>query len=140
MRYSATPSDTCPNSRLAEFDARLRLARASELACHGHLLEAERLLCGGGVSQATAEELDLLARIHVQQGRFGDAKRRWESAIERGGDRRAQYQDCLRVLEEFSAQVMKRRIVEWRISVGLFAASCLVACWMLIAWVIQTYG
>ena len=85
-------------SLLREFDERLRLARATELASCNRLLEAEAMLCQEGVSQATAAELDLLARIHIQQGCFKEARRRWERAISLDEGSREKFEECLRVL------------------------------------------
>jgi Flp pilus assembly protein TadD len=62
--------------------AAIRLARATELAQSGRLLEAEAVLVQDGELPSTANELDLLARIAARQGRFGEARRRWESAMQ----------------------------------------------------------
>lgn len=83
------------------FDDRLRLSRASELASWGRLLEAEALLCPKGHLPTCADELDMLARIHVKQGQFDLAKRRWEDAL-KTGDRRVEFEECLKALEDCS--------------------------------------
>jgi hypothetical protein len=99
-----------------QFDERLRLARAAELASGNRLVEAESLLCPEGVALASAVELDLLARINVKQYRFADARKRWEQAISRSPEKRAEFEQCLTALDTFSAKWLKRRTIErWAI-------------------------
>ena len=62
--------------------AQIRLARATELAQSGRLLEAEAVLAQNGELPRNASELDLLARIAARQGRFDEARRRWNAAIQ----------------------------------------------------------
>ena len=62
--------------------AKIRLARATELAQSGRLLEAEAVLAQNGELPHHAGELDLLARIVARQGRFDEARRRWNAAIQ----------------------------------------------------------
>ena len=62
--------------------AQIRLARATELAQSGRLLEAEAVLAQNGELPHNAGELDLLARIAARQGRFDAARRRWTAAIQ----------------------------------------------------------
>ena len=89
-----------------KYTSQLRLARAAELAQSGRLLEAESLLSYDAGS-LTCNELDLLARIHVKQGRLADALRRWREAqqLSRHGEYKTQIlslcdfaerQDCFR--------------------------------------------
>jgi tetratricopeptide (TPR) repeat protein len=59
----------------------IRLARATELAQSGRLLEAEAVLARNGELPPKAKELDLLARIAARQGHFDEARRRWNAAI-----------------------------------------------------------
>ncbi len=122
---------------LREFDERLRLARASELASLHHCQKAEEVLCAGGVSKASAAELDLLARIHVRQGRFEDARKRWEQAVARDEGSRAKFEECLRVLEDFSLTQMKRRVIEWWLTLALLAVSLGLGIWILIRLAVQ---
>lgn len=61
--------------------AQIRLARATELAQSGRLPEAEAILTHNGELPDNALELDLLARIAARQGRFDEARRRWNAAI-----------------------------------------------------------
>lgn len=83
MRIRSSSNASGP---LADYERRLRLARAGELARSGRLLEAEVLLCPGGVFPGDVEELDILARIQVLDGRFADAKATWEAAALCGGE------------------------------------------------------
>jgi tetratricopeptide (TPR) repeat protein len=62
--------------------AQIRLARATELAQSGRLLEAETLLAQNSELPRNASELDLLARLAARQGRFDEARRRWNAAIQ----------------------------------------------------------
>jgi len=73
-----------PETRTALQDcfAQIRLARATELAQSGRLLEAEAVLAQNGELPRNASELDLLARIAARQGRFDEARRRWGAAIQ----------------------------------------------------------
>jgi hypothetical protein len=120
-----------------DFNGQLRLARASELASHGLLLESERILCQIGVSQASAAELDLLARIHVRQGRFEDARKRWEQALTRDEGSRASFEECLRELEAVSIHQMKIRMITWWVTMILLVASLALGVWTLIRLAIQ---
>jgi len=61
--------------------AQIRLARATELAQWGRLLEAEAVLAQNGELPRKASELDLLARIAARQGHFDEARLRWNAAI-----------------------------------------------------------
>ena len=60
----------------------IRLARATELAQSGRFLEADAVLAPSGELPHNASELDLLARIAARQGRFDEARRRWNAAIQ----------------------------------------------------------
>lgn len=129
--YMASPI----NKRRAEvqrlvmrYDDRLRLARASELAARGHLLEAESLLCPGMRIPMAVEELDLLARIHVKQGLFAQARRRWMDASKVEGHR-IEFEECITVLDEWL--VYRRQILIWRIRLGLIAGAIILSFWLL---------
>src|SRR5262245_56514355 len=74
------PAET--QSAIANCFAQIRLARATELAQSGRLLEAQAVLAGNGTLPQTLAELDLLARIAALQGRFGEARRRWNAAMQ----------------------------------------------------------
>src|SRR6266498_4271340 len=65
------------NEAIDRFDRKIQLARASELALSGRLLEAEALLVSKEQFPDTWEELDLLARIRVREGKFADALKLW---------------------------------------------------------------
>ncbi len=119
-------------SALSAFNEQLRLARASELALLGHLERAEGVLCQGGISRASAAELDLLARIHVRQGRFEDARQRWLKALERDAADRAVIQSCLTELETYSVRFMKRRIIEWYATLVLLVLTLFLGVYVLV--------
>jgi predicted Zn-dependent protease len=70
------------NSALETCFAQIRLARATELAQSGRLLEAESVLIQNGELPGSTSELDLLARIAARQGRFDEARRRWKAAMQ----------------------------------------------------------
>jgi len=111
------------------FEDCLRLARASEMASWGRLLEAETLLCPGRHVPMSADELDLLARIHVKQGRFDLARKRWEDAV-KIGDCSAKYEECIRVLDDWLAY--RHRMLIWRIKLGLWLVALLLSIWILL--------
>ncbi|MCX6973109.1 MAG: hypothetical protein NTZ94_02215 [Verrucomicrobia bacterium] len=58
-----------------------KIARALEMAECGALDKAESLLMNKGLGPKTLEEYDLLARIHVLQGRYVKAKQMWSYAL-----------------------------------------------------------
>ncbi len=117
---------------VTRFEDRLRLARASEMASWGRLLEAEALLCPTGRRSLAIDELDLLARIHVRQGRFDQAKRRWKDALNLSEDR-AQFSECLQVLEDWLAY--RKRLWIWRLAVAVAALVLILTVWILVKFV-----
>jgi Flp pilus assembly protein TadD len=86
--------------------AQIRFARATELARSGRLLEAEAALVHKGELPRTARELDLLARIAARQGRFDEARRRWNAALQIEPSNET-YRQCMENLTP------ARRIVRW---------------------------
>lgn len=106
-----------------QFDDRMRQARSSELARDGRLLEAEGLLCQGGQLPESVEELDLLARIHVRQGRYDDARRRWRDASGLNGD--PSHSQCIEALDQWLDY--RRRMKNWRIKVACVVATSVAA-------------
>jgi hypothetical protein len=120
-------------SRLVlKFDEQLRIFRASELAACNRLLEAAALLCPAGRNASSAAELDMLARINVRQGRFAEARKYWEQAITCDNGKKGEYVQCLKVLEVFSAQYYKQRVIHWWIALGLLTLSLAISIWTLI--------
>jgi len=115
---------------ITRFEDQLRMFRASELASWGHLLEAEALLCPGKDLPTSADELDLLARIHVKLGQYDLARRRWEDAA-KSGNRCAEFEECLKVLENWLA--FRHRMWIWRIKLATAVATLLLSVWIL-AW------
>ena len=59
---------------LADYNRKLRLARATDLAKSGRYLEAEALLSPFGGKPEGATELDLLARIALRRLRVNKAR------------------------------------------------------------------
>jgi len=98
----ADQEQPCAHARLMleEFFDQIRFARATELAQAGRFPEAEGVLSQKGRLTEVPRELDLLARMSAHQGRFQDARRFWEAALQKApGD--ATYQRCLERLAQF---------------------------------------
>jgi hypothetical protein len=114
-----------------QFDDRLRLSRASELASWGRLLEAEAMLCSGRHLPMSADELDLLARIYVKQGQYGLARKRWQDAI-KIGERRNEFEECLIVLDRWLEY--RQQMLIWRIRLCMYLVAILLTFWLLIRW------
>ena len=111
------------------FDDQLRLARACELASMGRMLEAETLLSPGRHLPKSSEGLDLLARIYVKQGHFEQAKRRWEDAS-KISDRREEFEECIKVLDDWLAY--RQRMLFLRIRLGMWLVAVLLSVWVLV--------
>lgn len=77
----------------------------------------------------SAAELDLLARIHVKMGCYDLAKQRWEDAI-KTGERTADFEECIKVLENF--QEYKRQLWIWRVRLCMHFAAILLTIWLLL--------
>lgn len=116
---------------ITRYEDQLRMSRASELASWGHLLEAEALLCPGKDLPTSADELDLLARIHVKQGQYDLARRRWEDAV-KAGNPRAEFEECLKVLENWLA--FRNQMWIWKVKFAAAVATLLLSIWILILW------
>lgn len=115
--------------RIAQrFDDRLRLARASELALSGRLLEAEALLYPGNLPMSD-DELDLLARIHVKQGQYDLARRRW-GAVTKNGVRHVESEECVKSLDQWLDH--RYRLLLWRIRIAIWSLILLITVWLLI--------
>ena len=94
----------------ARYEDRLQLARASDLALSGRLLEAEALIAPLSRKPADWESLDLLARIRVRQGNFADALRLWQSGMEIPG-KAVDAKSCIESLTLYAGAELKRRKV-----------------------------
>ncbi len=110
------------------------LARAAELASAGRLLEAQVLLCPNEALPKSADELDLLARIHVKQGRNDLAKSRWEEAL-KSETRGAEFEDCLKALDAYQLQlhqdqIYRHKMMLWGIKLALGVTALLFAIWL----------
>ena len=79
-------------------------------------LEAEEVLCPGMRIPGSAEELDLLARIQVRQGKVEKARKYWRHAAEMSMER-AHYEECIQVLEEWSKNRQQQAAPGCRIGV-----------------------
>lgn len=110
------------------FDDRLRLARASELALCGRLLEAEALLCPGNLPMSD-DALDLLARIHVKQGQYDLARRRWE-AVTKNGTRHVESEECVKTLDQWLDH--RYRLLLWRVRFAIWGLILLITVWLLV--------
>lgn len=102
---------------VSRFDERLKLARASELAGGGRLLEAEALLCPLGRHPNSAQELDLLARILVRQGRYDEARQCWREVAD-GDQRKKDAHDCIVALNGWLDH--RRALFRWRVKLALW--------------------
>jgi hypothetical protein len=101
-----------------QFEARMNIARASELASFGRILEAEALIAHENRAPKTWDEIDLLARIRVRQGKFAEAVQLWKQSLSlRGHEETARAR--VASLELYAAAHEKRR---WLILFGWVAA------------------
>jgi hypothetical protein len=91
---------------VADYDRRLRLARATDLAKSGRFLEAEGILNSSGGIPEGGGELDLLARIAVRQRRYGKALLLWEGAM-RCDPNNEEYRRCVEKLRERVANLKR---------------------------------
>ena len=113
-----------------QFESRMLLARAAELASAGRLLEAQVLLCPNEATPKSADELDLLARIYVKQGHNDLAKRRWQEALE-SGERRTEFEECLKALDDYQEQILSRHKMMLRgIELSLWVIALLFFLWL----------
>lgn len=80
--------------------AKIRFARATELAQSRRFIEAEALLSPKGVLTDDPCELDLLARIAAKQEQFGKARHLWESALLKAPNNE-EYTECLKQAQKW---------------------------------------
>jgi hypothetical protein len=80
--------------------AKIRLARATELAQSRRFLEAESLLAPNGELPGDPRELDLLARIAAKQEQFGKARQLWEIALQKS-PANEEYSQCLELAKKW---------------------------------------
>ena len=114
---------------IARFNERMRLALASELALMGRTLEAETLICPGRHIPMSSDELDLLARIHIKQGRYDQARKCWEDAA-KIGDCRAVFEGHIKVLVDWLGY--RHRMLVWRIKLGIWLVAVSISIWILV--------
>lgn len=115
---------------LNECFGQIRFARAAELARSRRYLEAEGLLTPNGHASSNPQELDLLARIAAQQGRFDQARRLWEAAL-RISPNNADYERALRRAEAAERAQQKCRKVVMTVLATLTATSLVLAAYLL---------
>jgi|ERR1035438_1968429 hypothetical protein len=105
------------------------LARATELARSGRLLEAEALLTNGRGPQS-AKEMDLLARIAAQSQRYEQAERLWTAARERDPENQEYPRGIGALVEERKKQERIRGALLWA-SMGALVLLTALVCVML---------
>lgn len=117
-------------STLNECFDQIRYARAAELARSRRYLEAEGLLAPNGHAPSNPKELDLLARIAAQQGRFDQARRLWEAAF-RLSPNNSDYERAIQCAEAAERSQQKRRKVVMIVLAVLTVASLVLAAYLL---------
>ncbi len=84
QRRTESRTDSTETTLASALLRQISLARATELARAGHVVEAERILLDmtRGSEEATPAAFDLLARISAQQGRMLEAAAYWNKALQ----------------------------------------------------------
>jgi Flp pilus assembly protein TadD len=100
---------------------RVRLCCASELAAAGAYLRAESLLSHPSITPTSPSELDLLARIYVQQERFSEARACWQEAAATVPEN-PEFPKALAALSEHQERLRLRH----RITMSLYAFMALI--------------
>jgi len=108
----------------------IRFARAAELARSRRYLEAEGLLAPNGHASSNPKELDLLARIAAQQGRFDQARRLWEAAF-RISPNNSDYERAIQRAEAAERSQQKRQKIVMIVLATLTVASLVLAAYLL---------
>ena len=80
--------------------AKIRLARATELAQSKRFLEAEAVLSPNGALTDDPRELDLLARIAAKQEQFDKARQLWEAALQKS-PANEEFSQCLKQAQKW---------------------------------------
>lgn len=99
----------------------IRMVFAAELAATGAYLRAETLLIGPRTNGPSPQELDLLARIYVQQARYSEARASWKEALSADPDNE-EYRAALACLGEHQERLLMRD----RITMGLYVFMALM--------------
>lgn len=128
-----TDSESAVRSAIAKFNDRQMLARASDLALAGHLVEAEALVRGDCEKRLTPAGFDLIARIRVSQGQFERAQEYWEKSLEEGGDKK-QILNCLDTLADYQKLILERRLLFWKLGLCLWISITGFILWAFFAW------
>jgi len=100
---------------------RVRLCCAAELASAGAYLHAENLLAHTRKASMSPPELDLLARIYVQQGRTSEARVCWQKAAS-AVPVNPEFPKALATLREYEERLQLGR----RITLALYAFMALI--------------
>jgi hypothetical protein len=109
---TAKQARSCALDALVRFTEQLHVARATELARSGRLLEAEALLTSDG-GPRSGQEMDLLARIAAQRSKFEHAAAWWQAAQEKDPSN-ADYRQGLEALaDEARKQVRNQKGLLW---------------------------
>jgi tetratricopeptide (TPR) repeat protein len=106
---------------LNDLPVRVRLCCATELAAVGAYLRAESLLTHPPGTLISPLELDLLARIYVQQERFAEARVCWEEAAS-AVPANPEFPKALAALSEYQERLRLRH----RIALSLYAFMALI--------------
>ncbi|MGH4023073.1 MAG: OmpA family protein [Pseudonocardiaceae bacterium] len=121
---------TDKNTRSAELDSlaqELTVARATDLARSGHYAQAEQLLAPPARdTPMSAAELDLLARIHAQQGRLAEADDYWARAAQTSRDSGAYRSQRQRIATLQQQRFRTSRGLRWA-GLGLLTVAVVVA-------------
>jgi hypothetical protein len=88
-------------------DGLVRLARVAELAFSNRLFEAESLISPGGTPK-DPNELALIARIRVRQGRFAEGLKLWQQVL-RLPSHKAKTEACIESLISYADADLKFR-------------------------------
>jgi hypothetical protein len=66
----------------------------------------------------------------VQQGRYALAKRRWEDAL-KSAKTRGEYEECIKVLENWEKQKYREDLLIWRMQLVLCGLAIGLTCFLL---------
>jgi ferric-dicitrate binding protein FerR (iron transport regulator) len=111
--------------------ARIRLGFATELALAGAYLRAESWIVGRPGTPLSHSELDLLARVYVQQERYEEAEACWRRALDQSaGD--GIYARALDALHEHRARLRVGKRIAITIYVLMVAIGALAVLLLLI--------
>lgn len=115
-------SDSPPFKNMdASIAGQIRMFIAAELAAVGAYLRAESLLSHPSGTPTSPSELDLLARIYVQQERFSEARACWQEAAATVPEN-LEFPKALAALSEYQERLRLRH----RITMSVYAFMALI--------------